>query len=452
MIPPQTTRNYEFFFPIEVPALGYNTYFMCYSPEYDIFDTNANSASIENNLLQINFTKSISNEYKMHSIFNKISNSTHQISQEYLYYISENDDSFVFKSTETVNISTDSIVNSRIITGPYVQQMDQVLNNNTTQTIRIYNYSTDSVNNYYFDIIHDVQIPVNRELVSRFDTEIKNKGLFYTDNSLEIVERNYTSRFGATNRTNMIAGNFYPMIRTAYIKDNVSQFTILTTQSMAVSSQNNGSIEPSNGSIETLLHRRQNLADRRGMGEPMNDNSRVIIRQRVIAGMDPQTSQKIRTQLGYRLHNPMQGYFGSSSNIEDWKKNHTMTFSALNSELPKNIHLMTLAARGPFPQGKIVVRLNHIYEANQDPELSKPVIVNLASIFKYNFGFNRTSLSLLQNNDVESQVTLQPLQFKTYIIEEIPSKVTPSINWLIIGMYWCWSTSNCCCNILYTKM
>jgi len=287
----------------------------------------------------------------------------------------------------------------------------------------------------FFDIIHNVQVPVNKELVSRFNTEIKNNGVLYTDNSLEIVERNYTSRFDATNRTNMIAGNFYPMIRTAYIKDKASQFTILTQQSMAVSSQNNGSIEPSDGSIETLLHRRQNLADRRGMGEPLNDNSRVVIRQRIIAGTNPQTPQKIRTQLSYRLHHPIQGYFASSSNMEAWKKNYTTTFSALTSELPKNIHLMTLAARDPSPNGSIIVRLNHLYEVDQDPQLSKPVIVNLASLFKkYNFGFNGTSLSLLQNNDVESQVTLQPLQFKTYVIEQVIPNNKSNTNWLIIGI------------------
>jgi len=56
------------------------------------------------------------------------------------------------------------------------------------------------------------------------------------------------------------------------------------------------------------------------MGEPMDDASRVEIRQRIIAGIDPQTSQKIRTQLVYRMHNSIRGYFGQYSTIEDWKK------------------------------------------------------------------------------------------------------------------------------------
>jgi len=98
---------------------------------------------------------------------------------------------------------------------------------------------------------------------------------------------------------------------------------------------------------------------------------------------------------------------------------------------------MTLAARDPFPDGKIIVRLNHLYEVNQDQELSKPAIVNIADLFKnLNFEFNGTSLSLLHTTNVENEATIQPLQIKIYIGNTIDKKDTPGLgtNWLLIGI------------------
>ena len=44
------------------------------------------------------------------------------------------------------------------------------------------------------------------------------------------------------------------------------------------------------------------------------------------------------------------------------------------SPLPANVHLLTLET---YKAGQLLIRLEHQYEANEDPELSQPVEVNL---------------------------------------------------------------------------
>ncbi len=49
----------------------------------------------------------------------------------------------------------------------------------------------------------------------------------------------------------------------------------------------------------------------------------------------------------------------------------------LNEGLPLNVNLLTLDHR---PDGTYLLRLEHIYDAGEDAELSKPVVVNLRKV------------------------------------------------------------------------
>jgi len=325
-----------------------------------------------------------------------------------------------------------------------VQQIDQKFNDDITQTIRIFKGLSDPFNSFFIEIIHDVQTPVNRDLITRYYTDIQNNGTVFADNSFEMIERPYTSRFGATNITNMIAGNFVPMIRAAYIKDDKYQFTILTEQSMAVSSQNNGSIDPNNGNIETLLHRRLNLPDRRGMGEALNDTSRIKIKQWIIGALNPQSSETVRPKLSYKLQIPPIIFYGDAvTNLTAWNS-YRSTFSALNGELPSNINLLTLSARDQNVT-EVVLRLNHLYEIGQDITNSIPVNLNITKLFEnYNItSFASKTLSLLQDSntdgDTVDSVILNPANFKTAIMQialkNIDIQPKQNQNWFTIDAF-----------------
>ena len=48
--------------------------------------------------------------------------------------------------------------------------------------------------------------------------------------------------------------------------------------------------------------------------------------------------------------------------------------SGLARNLPENVHILTLE---PWREHELLLRLEHIMEKDEDPELSKPVIVDL---------------------------------------------------------------------------
>lgn len=57
-------------------------------------------------------------------------------------------------------------------------------------------------------------------------------------------------------------------------------------------------------------------------------------------------------------------------------------FSAVSAALPDNVKLVTLTSNyASYNDGQYLLRLSHLYEANEHPTLSLPVKVNLENIF-----------------------------------------------------------------------
>ena len=70
-------------------------------------------------------------------------------------------------------------------------------------------------------------------------------------------------------------GNYYPMVSTAYVQDNVSRFTVISANAHGCSTQ------PENGVLEVMLHRRTLQDDYRGLNEPLNDYDRIHVHHRI---------------------------------------------------------------------------------------------------------------------------------------------------------------------------
>ena len=71
-----------------------------------------------------------------------------------------------------------------------------------------------------------------------------------------------------------------------------------------------------------------------------------------------------------------------------------------NITLPSNIHLLSLI---PESSTSLIVRLEHFYEANEDPVLSLPVTLDLFSVFSQAFDItNVQELALGANINVEA--------------------------------------------------
>ena len=60
-----------------------------------------------------------------------------------------------------------------------------------------------------------------------------------------------------------------------------------------------------------------------------------------------------------------------------------MEYSSLTQALPINIHLLTLEEWTTDSKNSVLLRLEHFFEAQEDPEgLSKPVNLELQGLFR----------------------------------------------------------------------
>ncbi|KAL1514294.1 hypothetical protein ABEB36_003573 [Hypothenemus hampei] len=107
--------------------------------------------------------------------------------------------------------------------------------------------------------IVDIQKTHNFELVMRLATNIDSKDDFFTDvNGYQVVRRRRFKKLP-------LQANYYPMPTKAYIEDNSTRLTILTSSPLGCSSL-------SSGKLEIMLDRRLNQDDNLGLGQGVLDN------------------------------------------------------------------------------------------------------------------------------------------------------------------------------------
>ncbi|XP_013192183.2 alpha-mannosidase 2 [Amyelois transitella] len=109
----------------------------------------------------------------------------------------------------------------------------------------------------------------NLELAIRLSTAIRNEDVFYTDlNGMQMIKRKYFEKLP-------IQANYYPLPAAAYIEDETTRLTLLTSTPLGVAA-----LTP--GSIEVMQDRRLCCDDNRGMNQGVEDNVRTRHTFRVI--------------------------------------------------------------------------------------------------------------------------------------------------------------------------
>ncbi|XP_026315015.1 alpha-mannosidase 2 [Hyposmocoma kahamanoa] len=102
----------------------------------------------------------------------------------------------------------------------------------------------------------------NLELAMRFSTNIQNGDVFYTDlNGMQMIKRRYFEKLP-------IQANYYPLPAAAYIEDDNTRFTILTSTPLGMAA-----LQP--GQMEVMQDRRLSRDDNRGMNQGVQDNVRT---------------------------------------------------------------------------------------------------------------------------------------------------------------------------------
>ncbi|EAL68302.1 hypothetical protein DDB_G0278259 [Dictyostelium discoideum AX4] len=479
------SNNWYLYFQVATPALGISTYFIVIlSTDGEILNDNSKNLptpiqsilSISNELLfndnddetttttignsnfnlNFKFDRDNNNLLTLNSYDDLFNNKIGiPISQHLIEYTSLSDDAYKFR-VQGLPIPLTPINPQFYLTiGPVVQIVTIIYNNNCSQSYLIYNdttsfnpFETDNDNNnnsrlikndQYFEIDNIVASGWDKEISMKFTTNINNQNIFYTNNGLEIMKRQWEIHWNDTFIWSEITSNFYPMINTGYIVDQQvsdyqQQLTILSKQTFGASSQ-------TNGEFEVLLIRRSNYTQW-SVHEPMNDTSNPSLRVLCIFG-DPNFSNEIRTPHSILFENPLQPVYSLIPNsipIEKYIDTYNTLFKPLQTSLPYNLHLLTFTKQW-IDSPSIIMRLINIYEIGQSINFSKSINFNIGSgdnnnnnnnnnnngfLTHYNISqIIETTLSAnseLSNPTNNLVITLEPLEIKTFLLTLSPKQ------------------------------
>lgn len=156
-----------------------------------------------------------------------------------------------------------------------------------------------------------------------------------------------------------------------------------------------------------MIHRRLLEDDGKGVGEPLNetgpDGQGLVSRGKHYVVVDTvANSAKAHRELAQKVFlAPWMSFTDSSMSQQQWSANFKTNWSGLNFALPPNVHVLTLEQwRG----SSVLLRLEHFYENNEDPVLSKPATVSLQRMFSP-FEITAAEEMTLAANKVKSEAT-----------------------------------------------
>ncbi|XP_019447417.1 PREDICTED: alpha-mannosidase At3g26720-like isoform X6 [Lupinus angustifolius] len=195
-----------------------------------------------------------------------------------------------------------------------------------------------------------------------------------------------------------IAGNYYPVNLGLYVQDSSTELSVLVDRSVGGSSL-------VDGQIELMLHRRLIHDDARGVGEALNETVCIVdncegltIQGKLYLRIDPiGEGAKWRRTVGQELYSPLLLAFTEQDEDKGlhFKKS---TFSGIDSSysLPNNTALLTLQE---FEKGKVLLRLAHLYEIEEDKDYSVKASVELKKLFPNKKISKVTEMSLSANQE-----------------------------------------------------
>jgi len=248
--------------------------------------------------------------------------------------------------------------------------------------------------------------------------------LWYTDSEgEEFQQRRLNWRPWKENLTEPVAGNYYPMNAAAYISDltQQTQFSVVTGQSRGCSSLNNGQ-------FENMIYRRLLVDDGRGVGEPLNESMPIRNTELVIFDSIYNSSSVLRTHM-LEHNNPPIITFSTASSISAWTDSFATGFAPMAAVLPPNVHMLNFRTT---EDGRVLLRLHHIFAADEDVKYSQPVQVDLDDLFINLEIVTVTEMTLSSNRPINE---LHRLVWNTASNEEAPFDFKPMDEDHVITIY-----------------
>ena len=133
-----------------------------------------------------------------------------------------------------------------------------------------------------------------------------------------------------------------------------------------------------------MVHRRTLFDDALGVSEPLNETAfgqGLVVRGKHFLIVDtPQSSARYHRFGSQHLYmRPLATYALPHLSYADYSAAYRQTWSALTSDLPLNIHLLTF---DQIDTKQYLIRVEHYFEMNEDETYSGAVIFDLQKLFQ----------------------------------------------------------------------
>ncbi|XP_063042689.1 epididymis-specific alpha-mannosidase [Engraulis encrasicolus] len=344
----------------------------------------------------------------LHSITDRHGLRKVMLSQDFREYVSNGDvdkgpvsDNYIFSTNASATPAYQAVA-MEIVPGKMLSE------------IRQYFYRNEKDENYTYSVVTRVPsgglrdkrlcyrleqsyslgpLVVNREAVLMTRTSLRNNKTIFTDNNgYQMMRRPYK-----TYANNSIARNYYPMVRAAYIEDAHSRLVVLGERAHGVSSQNDGQ-------LEVMLHRRlwNNQKWTLAYNLTLNDTSVVRPVLWMMLGSTGAMTPFYHREALELQHRPV--VMAIDRPQRPWNRWEPSAGPMVPPVvLPPNLHLQTLSIPGwayspnhthnlhhqehaeekTAPDySRMLLRITHLYETNEHPELSKPTTINLKEVLQ----------------------------------------------------------------------
>jgi len=121
-------------------------------------------------------------------------------------------------------------------------------------------------------------------------------------------------------------------------------------------------------------------------------------------------------------------FFAKATSISSWTSQYKTQYSLLTKAFPPNLQLISIKNL-QFFSAEVIIRLNHFYSVGEDADLSKPVQIDIASIFTDFDIVSVTDTTLSANRKLSD---LHRKQWKT-VTDATDEPVAPKIPTILIN-------------------
>lgn len=429
---PSETVKYWVAFSVSIPPLGFNTYtievakqtggsstfskiFTSEGSEKKTIEVGQGNLKLIYSVDQGKLTHYVNSQYL-------VAASAEQSYSYYSGYAGTDKDSqasgaYVFRPNGTSPIKLQSESKLTIMRGPLLDEVHQQVNPWISQVTRVYKGKEHAEIEFNIGPI-PADDGIGKEIITQITTTMKTNKTFYTDsNGRDFIKRVRDFREDWDLEANQpVAGNFYPINLGIYMQDDSTELSVLVDRSV-------GGTSMVDGQLELMLHRRLLHDDVRGVGEVLNETvcfsdrcEGLTITGKFYVHIDQiGVGAKWRRTVGQEIYSPLLLAFAEEDN-SNWMDSRVPSFSGIDSSysLPYNVAMITLQE---LENGKVLLRLAHLYETGEDKDYSTISSVELKKLFPNKKISKVTEMSLSANQE-RSEMEKKRLIWKVEGTEE----------------------------------